>query len=90
MMAYSTENPESATQALHVSWDYSAVTPSDSTDLDVIARAIYVGGAGNVVAVKHNGDTVTFTGVQAGTVLPIAVRRINSTSTTATGIIALH
>jgi hypothetical protein len=89
-MAYSTENPESATVDLSVSWDYSAVTPSDSVDLDVICRAIYVGGAGNVVAVRHDGTTVTFTGVQAGTVLPIAVRRINSTSTTATGIVALH
>jgi len=28
--------------------------------------------------------------VPAGTVLPIAVRRINSTSTTATAIVALH
>lgn len=88
-MAYSTENPESSTEAMTVSWFYAAVTPSDSTDLDSIARSIYVGGAGDVVAVRHDGTTVTFSGVAAGTVLPIAVRRINSTSTTATGIVAL-
>jgi len=89
-MAYTTENPESAVVDLNVSWLYSAVTPSDSTDFDSICRAIYVGGAGNLVAVRHDGTAVTFTGVPAGTVLPIAVRRINSTSTTATAIVALH
>lgn len=88
-MAYTTENPESSTEALTISWFYEAVTPSDSTDFDTICRAIYVGGAGNVVAVRHDGTAVTFTGVPAGTVLPIAVRRINSTSTTATAIVAL-
>ena len=89
-MAYETENPESAVVDLNVSWLYSAVTPSDSVDFDTICRAIYVGGAGNVVAVRHDGTAVTFTAVPAGTVLPIAVRRINSTSTTATAIVALH
>jgi hypothetical protein len=89
-MAYGTENPESAVVDLNVSWFYSAVTPSDSTDFDSICRAIYVGGAGNVVAVRHDGTAVTFTGVPAGTVLPIACRRINSTSTTATAIVALY
>jgi hypothetical protein len=89
-MAYGTENPESATTDLNVSWFYAAVTPSDSTDFDSICRAIYVGGAGNVVAVRHDGTAVTFTGVPAGTVLPIACRRVNSTSTTATAIVALY
>ena len=88
-MAYTTENPESSTEDMKVSWFYSAVTPSDSTDFDTLARAIYVGGAGDVVAVRHDGSTVTFAGVQAGTVLPVACRRVNSTSTTATSIVAL-
>ena len=88
-MSYSTENPESSTEALTVSWYYSAVTPSDETDFGSICRAIFVGGAGDVVAVRHDGTAVTFAGVQAGTVLPIACRRVNSTSTTASGIVAL-
>ena len=89
-MTYATTGPFAEIGDLHVSVVYEAVTPSDSTDLTTLARAIYVGGAGNVVAVRHDNTAVTFTGVQAGTVLPIAVRRINSTSTTATGIIAFH
>ncbi|MGA0837813.1 MAG: spike base protein, RCAP_Rcc01079 family [Ilumatobacteraceae bacterium] len=89
-MTYSTTGPFGEVGNLNVSITYEAVTPSDSTDLTTLARAIYVGGAGNVVAVQHDGTAVTFTGVPAGTVLPIAVRRINSTSTTATAIVALH
>lgn len=89
-MAYETLSPIVETQSLSVSWFYEAVTPSDSTDLGSLCRAIYVGGAGNVVAVRHDGTAVTFSSVPAGTVLPIAVRRINSTSTTATSIVALH
>ena len=89
-MTYSTTGPFGEVGNLNVSITYEAVTPSDSTDLTTLARAIYVGGAGNVVAVQHDGTAVTFTAVPAGTVLPIAVRRINSTSTTATSIVALH
>ena len=89
-MTYSTTGPFGEVGNLNVSITYEAVTPSDSTDLTTLARAIYVGGAGNVVAVQHDGTAVTFTAVPAGTVLPIAVRRINATNTTATAIVALH
>jgi hypothetical protein len=36
------------------------------------------------------GTTLTFTGVQAGSILPIQVKRVYSTDTTATGIVALY
>lgn len=68
---------------------YVAITPHDSTDLSVVTRAVYVGGAGNVVAVRKDGTAVTFVGVTAGSVLPIRVSRINSTNTTATNIVGL-
>ena len=88
-MAYDNVSPKNAVQQLGAAYHFDAVTPSDSTDFDTLARAIYVGGAGDVVAVRHDGSTVTFAGVQAGTVLPVACRRVNSTSTTATSIVAL-
>ena len=69
--------------------DYFAVTPSDATDLAVSTRGLFVGGAGNLVAVKEDNTTVTFTGVIAGQILPIRVRRVNATNTTATNIVAL-
>lgn len=70
---------------------FAAITPHNSTDLDEPTRAVYVGGAGNIAAVMPDGGSaVVFTAVPAGTVLPIQVRRINSTSTTATDLIALY
>ena len=68
----------------------AAVTPNDSTDLTTAARGLYIGGAGNVVVdMVGTGSTITFTGVLAGTILPIRVTRVRSTSTTATNIVAL-
>lgn len=67
----------------------AAVTPNDSTDLSYTTRAIYVGGAGNLAVVMAGGQTVTFTGVTAGAILPIRVSRVMSTNTTATNIMAI-
>lgn len=67
-----------------------AITPSDSADISggQLTRGIYVGGAGNIVAIV-GGNAVTFTGAIAGTVLPIRCTRVNSTNTTATALVAL-
>lgn len=65
------------------------VTPSDGTDLTYASRAVWVGGAGNMAVVMLSGAAVTFTGIAAGTLLPIRVSRIKSTGTTATTILAL-
>jgi hypothetical protein len=65
-----------------------AITPSDSTNF-AVCRAIYVGGAGNIVAVV-NGVAVTFSNALAGSVIPIRATRVNSTNTTATGLVALY
>jgi len=67
----------------------AAVTPSDSTDLGVFSRALYVGGAGNISAIMLGGQTVTFSGVPAGSLLPLRVKRVRSTDTTATNIVAI-
>lgn len=69
-----------------------AITPSNTVDLpDGYTRAIYVGGAGNMVADSANGETsVTFTGLLAGMIYPLRVKRVRATSTTATLLIALY
>lgn len=54
-----------------------------------LCDALYVGTVGNVVAVLEDDRTVLFTGVPAGTILPIAIKRVNSTSTTADTFVAL-
>ena len=70
-------------------WDAADVTPSDSADLPRPARSLYVGGAGDVSVITRGGSTVTFTAVPAGMVLPVQVRRVRATGTTATSIDAL-
>ena len=66
-----------------------AVTPSDSTSFTQgPCRALYIGGAGNV-SLQSNGAAVVFVGLAAGTILPVETPRVNSTSTTATNIVAL-
>lgn len=68
----------------------TAVTPSDSTTLN-LCRAIYVGGAGNVALVlAEDTAAVTFVNVAAGTLLPLATLKVMSTNTTATNIVALY
>ena len=69
--------------------DAVAVTKSDTTVL-VHTRALFVGGAGNVaVRMAHGQNTVTFTGVPAGALLPISVDKVMETNTTATNIVAV-
>jgi hypothetical protein len=66
------------------------VTPSDSTDLAFVTRAIYVGEGGAVtVNMADSGTAITFANVPTGTTLPIRVSRIRATLTVATDIIAL-
>lgn len=68
----------------------AAVTPSDTVDLTNVTRGLYIGTAGNVsVNMYESGAAVVFTGVPAGTVLPIRVTRVLATNTTASNIVAL-
>lgn len=68
-----------------------AVTPHNSTDLTIATRALWIGGAGNISVEMVGGQSaVVFTGIPAGTLLPLRVTRVNSTSTTATSIVAVY
>lgn len=70
--------------------DAAVVTPNDGADLPRTARAIYIGGAGALRITPINGAAdITIAAVPAGTMLPIAVRRVWATGTTATSIVAL-
>jgi len=66
----------------------TAITPSDTVDQQY--AGIYVGGAGNVSVIMESGDTVTFTAPPVGTILPIRVKRVRATATTATLLIGLQ
>jgi len=74
----------------------AAVTPSNTVDIPSVSGGtsnngcvLYVGGAGNLRVDTVGGDDVTFTGVLAGSFIPVQVTRVYATGTTATSIVAL-
>jgi len=69
--------------------DAAAVIPNDATDLAVTSRALFIGQAGDVSVVMLGGQTITFAGLAAGTLLPVRVSRVKATGTTAGSIVAL-
>lgn len=68
---------------------FFAVSKSDTDNLTYPARAIYVGGAGDVAVLNDEGVSVTFVGVAAGTWIPVKTKRVMSTNTDATDMVAL-
>jgi hypothetical protein len=67
-----------------------SVTPSDTEQLTYLSRALYVGVSGNVsVKLRDDTNAVVFVGVAEGTILPLQVKQVTATNTTATNIIAL-
>lgn len=71
-----------------------SITPSDSTNIAVkdqrFPRSLYVGGAGNVSIVCPDDSTAVFSNVAAGTFIPVDVKRVNNTNTTATLLIGIY
>lgn len=68
-----------------------AVTASDSVNFtDGACRSLWIAVGGDVAVVGLDGAATTIEDVPSGTVLPVAAKRVNSTGTTATGIVALY
>lgn len=83
-----------APQEEFAEYDSYPVTPADGSDLppgnSVGTKGLYITGAGNVNVNLAGGGTAVLTGLTAGAIYRIAVTRVLSTSTTATGILALY
>ena len=60
-------------------------TPSDTSDLPFVSRAIYVGTPGDIHVLTHGGQELTYKAVSGTKIL--RVRRIYATGTTAADII---
>ena len=85
-----------ADEAVHLSGFESpavrafSITPSDTADLTLLPRALYIGVTGDVSVILIDDDVaVTFVGVLAGSLLPIRAQRVRSTGTTATNIVGI-
>ena len=67
----------------------AVVTPADGTVQ--LFRGIYIGGTGDLTVIGMNDSTTTlFSAIPVGTFLPIAVKEVRSTGTTATLIVGLR
>lgn len=67
--------------------DAFVITPHDTNELVYTSRALYIGGSGDVKVTTADGTDITFVGVSG--ILPIRVKRVFSTGTTATSIVGL-
>lgn len=65
-----------------------AITPHNTTELPFVTKRIFVGGAGDVRVTMADGTAVTFTGVLAGTILPVRASKV-LTATTATNLVGM-
>ncbi len=74
------------TAARPITIDNTANIAGPNRDL---TDAIYCGGAGIAQVVLQDDTVVPFT-VVAGQILPVAAKRVNSTSTTASLLVALY
>lgn len=84
------QNPNSAGffAAITTSDTVNYVHPEDA-NATLVARGIYVGTGGNIVAINIAGSAVTFSNVPAGTTLAIDHIRVNQTNTTASNLVRL-
>lgn len=68
-----------------------AVTPSDTAnDPAGPFAALYIGGAGSATVVDAKGNATTYSGLLAGTILPLQCVRVKATGLTATGVVGLR
>ena len=68
---------------------YTVYGMSSQTNIGNTGCNLYIGGAGNVSVITIGGDIATFFAVPVGTILPVQVRQLRSTSTTVTNVMAL-
>lgn len=73
-----------------------AVTPSNTVVFDnkdtnpPLPSALYIGTGGNIAVVAADGSSGVIENVLGGTILPIRVKQVLATGTTATKIIGLY
>ena len=72
---------------LSVGYGADSITPSDSAA--VAFRAIYVGGTGDVKVTAIDGSVATFKSCPVGLIIPVAVKLVWSTGTTATLLVGI-
>lgn len=68
-----------------VAIDYSGGNQTLTTE----SRGVYIGTAGHLKVDMADGTTVTFSNLAAGTIYPLAFKKIYQTGSTAAGLVLL-
>lgn len=71
-------------------WGAAAITPSDTVQIPLTTRAIYVGQGGDLRLRMASSDLVTLVAMPAGALLPLRVTQVMATGTTATALVGLR
>ena len=66
-----------------------AISPNDAVDVTEVTRALYVGTGGVLSLTLQSGAELVMSGVAAGTLLPLRVRRVKATGTSASDLVGL-
>lgn len=69
----------------NIALDLIPITPSDSTDLPKVARALYITSGGTLRITTAKGNVRNITGLGTGW-FPVACLRVHATGTSCTGI----
>lgn len=69
--------------------DAVAIIPDDTQLLAQVTRAVFVGGEGDLRVQMLAGGVVTLAAIPAGAMLPLRVRQVFATGTTATALVGL-
>ena len=85
------QDPFSSTDSVtSPSRDWFNIAPSDSADLSIIPKAIYVGTGGDLVVTSaRTNSEVIFRNVPSGAVLDVRPAAVRETGTTAADLVGL-
>jgi len=85
---------------LEQAFNAEVVTPNDNADLTLSGGVIreggnngaclYIGTGGDLQVTMLGGQVVVFTNIPSGTFMPVQVRRVWATNTTASDILSLY
>jgi len=75
-------------QSLIQATDAFEVTPSDTDDFGKIS-VLYVGVGGHVKVETRGGNDITFYNMNNGQFVPVQVRKVYATGTTATNLVRM-
>lgn len=86
-LAHMSAAQASTNRPVPLATDGVVLTKSDTTVIS--CNQWYVGGTGNANVTTADGNAVLFSSIPAGTIIPLAIRQLLSTSTTVTLVVCL-